>query len=158
MITVSKENDKLAIAKVHYNSWIETYTNLISSDYLEKLSVENSLKYFKNVNPSNILIAKENDEIVGYVKFGQYRSNDINNCGEIESIYILKQSQHSGIGKQLIKNAISRLDYPIIYLWVLETNVNAIKFYQHLGFKLENIKKEITLVTPVVEVRMQYKK
>ena len=54
-----------------------------------------------------------------------------------------------------MKEACSRLSkYDTIFVWVLEKNERAIRFYHKYGFEFDGAKKEWNLGTPVSIVRM----
>ncbi len=53
---------------------------------------------------------------------------------EVRELYIDSFFQKQGIGRKLLEFAIKNFD--VQYLWVLEKNVGAIKFYQNCGFQL----------------------
>ena len=47
--------------------------------------------------------------------------------------------QNQGIGSELIEYA--KQNYPVSFLWAIEKNTDAIRFYQAHGFILTDIKK-----------------
>lgn len=140
--------------RVHYKSWIETYTGLMSDEYLDKMKVENCINIARKY-PENTLVAQINNEIVGFACYGQCKDTDMNDYGEIIAIYILKDYQKQGIGKMLMEACMNKLDcYNKICLWVLNTNYNAIGFYKKFGFQFNGDEKREVLVTPITELRM----
>ena len=58
---------------------------------------------------------------------------------EIVELYVDFFFQGQGIGSQLIEYA--KENYPIIFLWAIEKNTDAIRFYEAHGFHLTDIKK-----------------
>ncbi len=73
------------------------------------------------------------------------------------AIYILKDYYGYGIGKKLMDVCYKELvEYKQISLWVLKTNIHAIKFYEYLGFELDGKEKEIVIneKTKLNEVRL----
>ena len=57
--------------------------------------------------------------------------------GEIISIYLLPEAMHKGYGYQLMQSLIAELHdmgYQKVYLWVLEENKTARRFYERFGF------------------------
>ncbi len=61
---------------------------------------------------------------------------------QIVELYVDTFFENQGVGSRLIKYAIEKQDCD--YLWVLEKNVKAIKFYQRHGFVIteeKNMKK-----------------
>ena len=64
-----------------------------------------------------VLIAKNNDEVVGTISFGpcseairQCTNNEFSNVGELGSLFILPKYQDKGIGSALIEEMISYLE------------------------------------------------
>ena len=58
---------------------------------------------------------------------------------EIEKLYFRPPYQGKGIGKQMMSIALDvgrELEKRIIWLGVIDTNVNAIEFYRKIGFEL----------------------
>lgn len=58
---------------------------------------------------------------------------------QIVELYVDTFFENQGVGSRLIKYAIEKQDCD--YLWVLEKNVKAIKFYQRHGFVITEEKK-----------------
>lgn len=133
------------------NDYLKKYKLELSSnediDILIKYKLNSILKYASNLSK------KELDEINTYVK--DNIPNQINNyklinidgnivgCILIENaydgiiideLYIEEKYRNNGIGTDLINNVISNNN--IVYLWVYKLNVNAIRLYKRLGFKI----------------------
>ena len=58
---------------------------------------------------------------------------------EIVELYVDYFFQNQGIGSQLIKCAISH--FPVRFLWAIEKNTDAIRFYRRHGFHVTDQKK-----------------
>jgi len=58
---------------------------------------------------------------------------------EVRKLFVEPVLQGCSIGAQLLEYAIAEMD--VQYLWALEKNVKAIKFYQRHGFHLTDDKK-----------------
>ncbi len=58
---------------------------------------------------------------------------------EVVELYVDYFFWNKGIGSSLIQYAID--NYKVVYLWALEKNVDAIKFYERHGFHLSGDKK-----------------
>ena len=91
-------------------------------------------------NRNFFLIARQNNEDVGYVKLKEnnkpFHDKSIN-AVEMERIYVLKEFQGAGIGKNLLDKclAFAKLrKYPVMWLGVWEKNLKALQFYQKQGF------------------------
>lgn len=147
--------DAEGMGYVHYKSWLETYTGLINQEYLDKISVNSRIEAAKKMLEST-LIAEVDGNVVGFACYHKCRSTGFEEYGEISAIYILKKYHKNGIGKMLMDKCFEKLSkYKGIVLWVLDTNKNAIKFYENYGFSLDGGTKEAVLVTPITELRMK---
>jgi ribosomal protein S18 acetylase RimI-like enzyme len=110
--------------------------------YLDKVYGWEGLKR-DLVNPNiNYFIAFVNDEPAGFIKI-QLNSNlpgyPSTNSMEVEKIYFRRQFKGKGIGKKLMALAIQEAkngDKEIIWLGVIDTNINAIEFYKKAGFEI----------------------
>ena len=58
---------------------------------------------------------------------------------EIVELYVDWFFQGQGIGSELIEFAM--LDFPVTFLWAIEKNTDAIRFYERHGFHLTDTKK-----------------
>lgn len=95
------------------------------------------------------------DKVVGFCGCGKSQSKDMENCGEVFALYVLKEYQNKKIGYALMQEALKRLvEFPEIVLWVLRGNEKAINFYKKVGFAFEGTTQEINLGSVSVEERM----
>ncbi len=140
-------------AYVHWKSWQDAYKGLVDQSFLDKLTLakceEIAYKW-----PENLLVAKDGDRVAGFLGYGKYRSDELQNTGEIYAIYVLEEYYGTGVGRSLMQAGLDMLDYPQVAVWVLKDNPRAIKFYQKFGFRFDGREEEITLGTPITEVRM----
>lgn len=93
---------------------------------------------------SNFHFIYYNNKLAGYLKTNileaqteQIKAHSL----EIERIYILQDYQKCGLGKQLFNQAIAiaeEKECAHVWLGVWEKNINAIEFYEELGFKSIN--------------------
>lgn len=152
-------SDAKGIAKVHVDSWRTTYKNIIPDAFLEKLSYEQRTKIWEeNIRKEgNYVFVAENDEgeIIGFADGGKRETNNIENSGDLTSIYILESFQGKGIGKKLVEPLFKQfetLGYTRIFVDVLEKN-NSRYFYEALGAKYLKSEKiimggvDLTLLT-----------
>lgn len=145
-------------AYVHWKAWQEAYTGLVSQSYLDDFSLEKSTDLAYRC-PDHILVAKDNDKVVGFVKYGAYRESPIPDTGEIHAIYILKEYYDKKVGYALMRAAIDQLSqYGQIAVWVLEGNNRAIRFYERYGFQFDGTEKQIMLGAEMTELRMKFLK
>ena len=151
-------------AYVHWKSWQEAYSGIVDQRYLDSLTLDKCEKIaFRRTD--NVIIAKDGDSVIGFVGFGKYRNDELENAGlenaglenagEVFAIYILSQYYGKGIGYRLMQTALSELaDHSKIAVWVLKENTKAIRFYERCGYRFDGREQIIELGCPVVAARM----
>lgn len=133
-------------AFVHWKSWQETYPGLVDRKYLEEnMTLEKCLDIaFKWRD--NIIVAKDGNRVVGFVRYGGYRGEDLTDTGEVQAIYLLSEYHGLGVGYALMNEAVRRLSgFKRIALWVLKGNERAIRFYRRYGFCFDGKESEFRL-------------
>ena len=139
---------------VHCTSWKEAYRGIVCDRYLDSMTVEATTARARQF-PENTLVAKDKERVVGFAVYGPSRDEDLVNAGEVIAIYVLPEYYGRKIGYRLMNEAFSRLgEYHTIFVWVLEKNERAIRFYHRYGFEVDGCKKQWNLGTPVSIVRM----
>ena len=156
MITIKKmETDEEIRGKgfVHYKAWQEAYTGLIEQSCLDKMSQEKCVEIAYKW-PDNLLVAKDNGRVVGFVGYGECRNEDMADAGEIFAIYILSEYYGKGVGRALMDAALELLPQKRVAVWVLQGNKRAIRFYQKCGFTADGKSEIKNLGAPITEIRM----
>ena len=145
-------------AYVHWRSWQEAYKGIVDQRYLDALTLEKCESIAQSF-PDNTIIAKDGDRVAGFACYNKYRSDELENAGEVSAIYILSEYYGQGVGYQLMQMALNELiEYPEVAVWVLKDNERATRFYKRCGFEFDGREKTLNLVSPVVEVRMILKR
>jgi ribosomal protein S18 acetylase RimI-like enzyme len=137
----AQPTDFKAIAKLHANSWQNSYRNILSDDYLDnKVEAERLevwTKRFKEATDNqHIITAKHNEQLCG---FACIYTNDQAEYGSlIDNLHVAKAWQGNGIGKQLMLEAAKwlkqqNLEGKGMYLWVYDSNDAAKQFYERIG-------------------------
>jgi ribosomal protein S18 acetylase RimI-like enzyme len=136
--------DVPAIARAQVRSWQAAYERIMPADHLATLSVEKREALWRELlsrSAPDLLVAKENDYIVGFIAFGRCRDPDAApSTAEIWSVYVIPSHWAQGVGTQLWKQARERmieLGYHSASLWVLADNTRATQFYDRIGFDLD---------------------
>lgn len=138
-------NDLSVVADVHVSSWKESYIDQLPQSYLDALNVVDRQRTWeeiflgKTAEDKNLEIASLNNMPVGFISYGQGRDEEYKNTGEIYAVYLLKKASAQGIGYQLFqvaKDKLVQMGFSAIYLWVLDSNKNAINAYQKWGGKI----------------------
>ncbi len=141
---------------VHWKSWHETYPGLIDANFLERMTLD-KCRSIAHTDLDHTLIAKDGDEVVGFVVYGACRDSELPHRGEIYAIYVLAAYHGSTVGYELMNAALERLkDFQEVVVWVLKGNERAARFYTRYGFRFEGDEREIKLGTPVTEQCMIY--
>lgn len=139
---------------VHWKAWQEAYTGLVSQDFLDGRTLEESVRKAFD-RPDNTLVARDGEKVIGFVTYGPYRWEDLPETGEVMAIYVLKEYYGRGVGRALMEKALEALSgYGRVALWVLKGNGRAIRFYEKCGFRPDGTEDTLTLGRPVTELRM----
>ncbi len=134
--------DAYSIEYVAAHSWKETYTGYMPDDYLEnriqtiEQKIERATNLLKNTN--TYYVAEVNNKVVGILHYKESQNDNYKDYGYLESIYVLRDYQGKGIGKDLFKIAIKGLidmGYNKMYLECLQGN-DTINFYKKYGGKI----------------------
>ena len=128
------------LARVHVQSWRETYKGLLPDAYLARMSEADFARRFRRSltfpAPGELtLVAMSRDGLLGYVQAGPSRAG-VAGEGEIATLYLLRSAQGLGAGKRLMAGAARALaaeGATSLALTVLRGNIGARGFYEHLG-------------------------
>lgn len=129
--------DAEAIAKIHVQSWQESYKGIIGQSFLDNISYEKRLEMRRKILNANDVMTyvacNPQNEIVAFCDRGP-----AHNCSEAEweiyAIYVLEKYKHQGIGKKLFEHAGK--DLSSVIAWVLKENKTARRFYEGQGGQL----------------------
>ncbi|MBR4435118.1 MAG: GNAT family N-acetyltransferase [Clostridia bacterium] len=139
-ITIKKMETDTEIkgrAFVHFNSRQEAYSGIVEQVFLTQKTIDKCFAQAINAK-DNTVIAKDGERVVGFVQYGKYGSEDLENAGEITALYVLPDYFGKGIGYRLMQEAVQILsDYPQIALFVIKGNQRAIGFYTRYGFRFD---------------------
>jgi GNAT superfamily N-acetyltransferase len=131
-IREAKPTDALGIAKVHVDSWRETYVGIVPDEYLARLSYKQREQVWQNLittapkRGADVLVVEYDEgRIVGFADGGPAREEVSSYESELYAIYILKKHQGKGLGTQLVSLITQRLlkdGMNSMMLWVLSRN------------------------------------
>lgn len=139
--------DKSALQEICQQSYSEVFANHWTGNglelYLEEQFGDNRLNS-ELINPHyDYFFIKQNDAIIGFLKVNYKTATELSeseNC-ELEKIYMLPKYSGMGIGKLAMKEIIKNVKQKgkmLFFLCVIDTNKNAIAFYQKLGFEFHS--------------------
>ena len=141
-IKKSEKGDCKAIAEFITKTWNETYRGIINDEFLDNLENTEEERYINFINnfdeKSNMqYIIKKNNEVIAYLKLSEIKDDDYKEYIELKSLYVLKEYQKNGIGKELIQNAFNeakKAGYKKMIIGCLEKNKSN-GFYKKMGGK-----------------------
>jgi ribosomal protein S18 acetylase RimI-like enzyme len=143
-------------AYVHWKSWHEAYTGIVSQEYLDKLTLEKCEKMAFSWR-DNIIVAKENGNVIGFVCYGD-RGEEAPDVGEIFALYVLADYYGKGVGRKLMDVALEKIKhFSQVRLWVLKENRRAIRFYEKCGFQPDGTEMTSPNIS-ATEIRMTLKR
>ena len=132
--------DAMAVAMLHAESWRLHYRGAYRDEYLDGEVVEDRIRVWKDrlLAPAPnqfVVLAEEDDDLIGFAcAYGGY---DERWGSLLDNIHVRPEHQGSGIGAALVAEVAAwcRKNYAGcgLYLWVLEQNRSAQRFYQRLG-------------------------
>ena len=129
------------VAKLHVDSWHETYAGIISQDYLDNMknNLPKRIERMKNeLHLRNMIVITLNDEIVGFSEFvfSNEFSKDLDIDCELCGLYIKNGYKHLGLGSivfEYVKNLFKEKNKKKMGLWCVKENEPAISFYKKKG-------------------------
>jgi ribosomal protein S18 acetylase RimI-like enzyme len=139
-IRLAVDADIFAIAKLHAQSWRGAYRGMLQDDYLDRriFSERQALweqRFHASAPNQYVCVATVDDEVVGFAC--AYGDEDAAWGSFLDNLHVSPECKRRGIGKALMQHvaAWSLAQYPGcgMYLWVLESNTPAIRFYDKLG-------------------------
>lgn len=133
-------NDAKNIARLHAESWRNTYRGMMSDAYLDNtVFAERQTHWQKRFDaPTDnqyVLVAETEGQLAGFVCV--YGADDAKWGSLIDNLHVRPDMKGEGIGKRLINEGMTwaKKNYPNdgVYLWVFEANLPSRKFYEVMG-------------------------
>lgn len=127
--------DIAGLARVHVQSWRETYVGIVPQAFLDGLNLESRERQWRRtLEVSNaVFVAEDQDQIVGFASCGAARDEGFD--GEVYALYLLESQHGLGIGKALFQAALEAMwsqGKRRVIVWVLADNPTR-RFYQRMG-------------------------
>ena len=143
-------SDAAEIAAVHVHTWQAAYQDVFGAERLANLDTPRRVAGWTRAleEGESIFVADDEGRVVGFVSLRE--------C-ELRAIYALPETWGSGAGSALMRAAIEQLREGACgeaFLWVLEDNPRARRFYEREGWELDGARKEDEFLgVRVAEVR-----
>ncbi len=133
--------DAKAIARVHVDTWRDTYVGIIPDRILlgmshRRHSAARPVEFGKRRNGHTVMVAEDSRAgVVGFGSCGRASYANLPHDGEVYTLYVLADYQGQGIGKRLLGGLFGALlerGSRSALIWVLADNP-ARFFYQAMG-------------------------
>lgn len=132
----NKSEEIKQISKIYIDSWKITYDGFVSDSYLKSLNYHDAEKKwsdFLNDTKNFIFVAKENNQVIGFVAGC---IDDENSEGELYALYVNPTLKNTGIGSKLLDKFFEHMKenhITSIIVWAMSKNKKAISYYKHKG-------------------------
>jgi ribosomal protein S18 acetylase RimI-like enzyme len=133
-------SDAEAVARLHADSWRRAYRGMYSDEFLDGDLVGERLGVWRprltDPAPNQfVCLADADGELAGFIC--GYADEDPKWGSLIDNLHVSIDFRRSGIASELMGRAadwfIANAAGPSVYLWVLEQNTGARRFYETLG-------------------------
>lgn len=147
-IRLARVEDCTELSKLKHDTWNETYRGIYSDEKIDNYDYEKNKKKFIDLinNPGiKLYVVEVNNKIVGYMDYGTPIRSFKDYKQEIGLLYLLKEYQRNGIGKELFNLASSKIfdsGYNEFFISCNKYNQNAIDFYTKMGGELVEIDED----------------
>lgn len=159
------KKDIEGIAVLHAKSWQENYRGALSDDFLDNRALSDRMTVWRerlqnSDSEKQVIVAELDGKIEGFVCF--FFEHNLSFGTLLDNLHVSLKLKGQGIGTKLMRIAAKAIDkmHPdsSMYLWVLEQNLDAIRFYEALGGKKLETVEEIDIGDlPVVKSRYYWK-
>jgi ribosomal protein S18 acetylase RimI-like enzyme len=127
-----RRSDRPHIAALQIDSWRDSYTEALPETYLTGQLAEDLEHHWHKVQiqPQDIVLVAEEKGIIGFIAVW-CRPHPY-----IDNFHVKPSKRSKGVGSRLMASAarhIIRQGHQTAYLWVVESNTQAIQFYERLG-------------------------
>lgn len=161
----ASKNDAYAIAALHAKSWQQNYRGALSDEFLDTKAPSERLDVWQsrlqNAPLDQFVATAESDgKLVGFVCLYFDHSGDYGTL--MDNLHVSSEMQGQGVGRQLMRLAAEKMELrrpgSSMYLWVLQQNLGAMRFYESLGGqKLETVEELDIGDVPVIKSRYFWK-
>jgi ribosomal protein S18 acetylase RimI-like enzyme len=141
IIRDATKSDLTAIAHLHAESWRSAYRGIMSDDFLENHAHRDRLTAWQErysaagQKPMFVIVAEEGPKLAGFACV--FPDEDVVFGSFLDNLHVAPQLTSRGIGRRLLSEAAARLltagSRAGLYLWVLEQNHSARRFYEKAG-------------------------
>ena len=134
-------SDAASIATLHVESWHVAYRGMFPDDFLDNEASADRAKVWRDrfADPDRetttiTVLAESGGELMGFAH--SLIDDDATYGTLLDNLHVRRPEHRSGIGRRLMAETAERLaalERSTLYLWVLEDNAPARRFYEALG-------------------------
>ena len=162
VIRLSNLDDCDELSKLKQKVWNETYRGIYSDEKIDNFDYQKNSEKFAGIimDPNvNLYVVEDNNKLVGYMDYGiPYRPyKDYKQ--EIGLLYLLKEYQKKGIGKELFTLALNKIienGYEEFFVSCNKYNMNALAFYKKMGGTVDEVDDD-NIDKSIPQVKFIYK-
>ena len=137
-------DDATGIARVHIDSWHDTYRGIVPDEFLDSMDYAQRAERWRQrldieagtlSSTLNLVAVDTTGSVVGFISGGRERERAVRTEGEIYAIYLLPDVKGIGLGRELIRDLVRALEvegFTSLLVWVLSDNPSR-HFYERLG-------------------------
>lgn len=131
-IRFAERHDLPLIAALQSESWQDTYVEVLPADYLANQVYLDLKRHWSEVEirPQDLVLVAEDDGLAGFIAIW-CRPDPY-----VENLHVKPSLRSRRIGSALLKSAarhLIQLGHKSAYLWVVQSNLRAIRFYERHG-------------------------
>ena len=150
MMRAATESDIPRIAEIHTDAWIEAYSNIVSPEVIDGITVEARTETWKQwfqTTEQDLHVLERESSIAGFNRIAPAHesSSELTTYRELTHIYQDPTLIGSGVGHELFEHAIQFIEglgSAGMFLWTLEKNVRAREFYERHGMFVDGPRKD----------------
>ncbi len=138
-IRTGNASDAEGIARVHVETWRDTYRDILPPRVLSAQTYARRLALWRQTLSRDlqrlVQVAEKGKQIVGFATSGRNRSANVPFTAEMYTLYVLPDWQGEGIGQELFRGSVGQLagdGHRNLVTWVLADNPS-VGFYEWLG-------------------------
>ncbi len=157
-------DDSDEVAAMRVRGWQHAYRGMIPQAYLDAMDVaaeagkQRERLAAGDGSVVNLVAEEADGTLAGWAAYGPYRDGEVRTGdGELYALYLPPERIGQGVGRALLTEVTDRCaaaGLPRVFLWVLEQNTRARRFYEAAGFTADGAREPFEVAgTEVPEVR-----
>ena len=148
------------LGRIHAASWQAAYKGIVPDSYLENFTTQKRAEVFRKamaIGSEEYYLFKADGCPAGLALLHKSHEEGMEPTdGEIYAIYVHPDYWGTPITGMAIRFCVDRLTelgYSRLFIWVLEQNIRARRFYEKHGFLPDGKSKEIEVGETLIEIR-----